>query len=64
MDEKTEVFFSFSLSSCSSMFVLVDGFGDWSSEGCERVEPYSELDESVTCHCNHLTSFSILLVQE
>ena len=56
--------YSFTLSSCSFLFLLVDGYGDWSSEDCERAEPYSEFNESVKCHCSHLTSFSILLVKE
>ena len=42
----------------------IDGFGDWSSKGCHRDESYNKSDESVTCYCNHLTSFSILLVND
>ena len=44
------------------MYFHVDGFGNWSSEGCQRDESFNISDESVTCYCNHLTSFSILLV--
>ena len=42
-------------------FFFTDGFGDWSSEGCV-VGDYNETDGTVTCNCNHLTSFSMLLV--
>ena len=38
---------------------LDEGFGDWSSEGCQ-------LDANVAgkaiCGCNHLTSFALLVV--
>lgn len=46
---------------CLCMHVYVDGYGDWSTEGCSRVD-YIESDAQVTCHCTHLSSFTILLV--
>ena len=39
-----------------------DGYGNWSSEGCEIDENYNDIQDEVTCFCDHLTSFSILLV--
>ncbi|KAM3861015.1 adhesion G protein-coupled receptor F5-like [Diretmus argenteus] len=39
-------------------FSLFDGLGGWDDEGCELV---SDENENVTCNCNHLTSFSILM---
>ncbi|CAK6970189.1 adhesion G protein-coupled receptor F5-like [Scomber scombrus] len=39
-------------------FSLFDGLGGWDDEGCELV---SNVNETVTCNCNHLTSFSILM---
>ena len=41
---------------------FTDGYGDWSSEGCEIDESYNDSQDVVTCFCNHLTSFCILLV--
>ncbi|XP_058469965.1 adhesion G protein-coupled receptor F5-like isoform X5 [Solea solea] len=38
-------------------FDLFDGLGGWDDEGCE----VSLVNETVTCNCNHLTSFSILM---
>ncbi|XP_076027011.1 uncharacterized protein LOC143016523 isoform X2 [Genypterus blacodes] len=38
-------------------FSLFDGLGGWDSNGCELVS----FNGSVTCNCNHLTSFSILM---
>ena len=32
---------------------------DWSEEGCQLAE-YKKL--RVTCHCNHLTNFAVLIV--
>ncbi|XP_077408951.1 adhesion G-protein coupled receptor F1-like [Vanacampus margaritifer] len=39
-------------------FSLFDGLGGWDEEGCELVV---REDETVTCQCDHLTSFSILM---
>uniref|UniRef100_A0A8C7D5F2 Adhesion G protein-coupled receptor F7 n=1 Tax=Oncorhynchus kisutch TaxID=8019 RepID=A0A8C7D5F2_ONCKI len=39
-------------------FNLFDGLGGWDDKGCEL---QSEKNGTVTCHCNHLTSFSILM---
>uniref|UniRef100_A0A667Y598 Adhesion G protein-coupled receptor F7 n=1 Tax=Myripristis murdjan TaxID=586833 RepID=A0A667Y598_9TELE len=39
-------------------FSLFNGLGGWDDEGCELV---SNANETVTCNCNHLTSFSILM---
>lgn len=39
-------------------FSLFDGQGGWDDEGCVLV---SNINETVTCNCNHLTSFSILM---
>lgn len=39
-------------------FSLFSGLGGWDNEGCVLVE---NVNETVTCSCNHLTSFSILM---
>ncbi|XP_049612770.1 adhesion G protein-coupled receptor F4 [Syngnathus scovelli] len=39
-------------------FSLFDGLGGWDDEGCELVE---RVDQTVTCRCDHLTSFSMLM---
>ncbi|XP_019751849.1 adhesion G-protein coupled receptor F1 [Hippocampus comes] len=39
-------------------FSLFDGLGGWDGEGCELVQ---RKDDTVTCRCDHLTSFSILM---
>ncbi|XP_036003539.1 adhesion G-protein coupled receptor F1-like [Fundulus heteroclitus] len=39
-------------------FNLLDKRGAWDDEGCEFV---SDINDTVTCTCNHLTSFSILM---
>ncbi|XP_041832370.1 adhesion G protein-coupled receptor F4-like isoform X2 [Melanotaenia boesemani] len=39
-------------------FSLYDGLGGWDTEGCFLV--FDE-NETVSCNCNHLTSFSILM---
>ncbi|XP_034555649.1 adhesion G-protein coupled receptor F1-like [Notolabrus celidotus] len=39
-------------------FTLFDGLGGWDGEGCE-LKP--NVNDTVTCTCDHLTSFSILM---
>lgn len=39
-------------------FSLFDGLGGWDTEGCELVH---NINQTVTCNCNHLTSYSILM---
>ncbi|KAI9533360.1 hypothetical protein NQZ68_024414, partial [Dissostichus eleginoides] len=39
-------------------FKLFDNRGAWDSDGCEFV---SDINDTVTCRCDHLTSFSILM---
>ncbi|XP_051909290.1 adhesion G protein-coupled receptor F5-like [Hippocampus zosterae] len=39
-------------------FSLFDGLGGWDGDGCELVE---QADDTVTCLCDHLTSFSMLM---
>ncbi|XP_040919857.1 adhesion G-protein coupled receptor F1-like [Toxotes jaculatrix] len=39
-------------------FSLFDGLGGWDNEGCELI---FNVNETVTCNCNHLTSFSLLM---
>ncbi|MEQ2208579.1 hypothetical protein XENOCAPTIV_007311 [Xenoophorus captivus] len=39
-------------------FKLFDKVGAWDDEGCEFV---SDINDTVICTCNHLTSFSILM---
>ncbi|KAM4521800.1 adhesion G-protein coupled receptor F1-like [Odontesthes bonariensis] len=39
-------------------FSLLDGLGGWDNEGCSLVVFENE---TVSCNCNHLTSFSILM---
>lgn len=39
-------------------FTLFDNLGAWDDEGCQFV---SDINNTVTCRCNHLTSFSILM---
>ncbi|XP_019850052.1 PREDICTED: hemicentin-1-like isoform X1 [Amphimedon queenslandica] len=38
---------------------LDDGYGDWSSDGCNTSS--GSTDSQVTCNCDHLTNFAILL---
>ena len=39
-----------------------NGLGDWSGDGCQRKTTTSR--ERVVCHCNHLTSFAVLVVRK
>ncbi|XP_034078581.1 adhesion G-protein coupled receptor F1-like [Gymnodraco acuticeps] len=39
-------------------FRLFDNRGGWDSDGCQFV---SDMNDTVTCRCDHLTSFSILM---
>ncbi|XP_068199381.1 uncharacterized protein [Antennarius striatus] len=39
-------------------FTLFNDLGAWDDEGCTFV---SDINDTVTCNCNHLTSFSILM---
>ncbi|CAL9692194.1 unnamed protein product [Knipowitschia caucasica] len=39
-------------------FSLLDGLGAWDDKGCSLI---SDINSTVTCQCNHLTSFSILM---
>ena len=41
-------------------FRLGNEAGDWSTEGCVRV-PNPDTDR-VVCHCDHLTSFAVVVV--
>ncbi|XP_039617017.1 cadherin EGF LAG seven-pass G-type receptor 1 isoform X2 [Polypterus senegalus] len=38
--------------------IAIGGTGGWSSKGCELV---SRNTTHVTCHCNHMTSFAVLM---
>ena len=40
-------------------FNLRDGIGDWAEDGCELESADSE---GITCHCDHLTNFAVLVV--
>ncbi|XP_037607402.1 uncharacterized protein adgrf8 isoform X2 [Sebastes umbrosus] len=42
-------------------FALFDNLGAWDDEGCTFV---SDINNTVTCSCNHLTSFSILMATD
>uniref|UniRef100_A0A3Q1CMB3 Adhesion G protein-coupled receptor F5-like n=1 Tax=Amphiprion ocellaris TaxID=80972 RepID=A0A3Q1CMB3_AMPOC len=42
-------------------FTFFDGLGAWDDEGCTFV---SDINNTVTCSCNHLTSFSILMATD
>ncbi|KAM9778689.1 uncharacterized protein ACBT44_000394 isoform 2-T2 [Syngnathus typhle] len=42
-------------------FTLIDNLGAWDDEGCTLV---SDINDTVTCNCNHLTSFSILMATD
>ncbi|CAG6022877.1 unnamed protein product, partial [Menidia menidia] len=42
-------------------FTLLDELGAWDDEGCKVV---SHTPQKVTCNCNHLTSFSLLMSTE
>uniref|UniRef100_A0A3Q3BC71 Uncharacterized protein n=1 Tax=Kryptolebias marmoratus TaxID=37003 RepID=A0A3Q3BC71_KRYMA len=42
-------------------FFLFDDRGAWDDEGCQFV---SDINDTVTCSCNHLTSFSILMATD
>lgn len=39
-------------------FTLFESYGAWDDEGCVFV---SDINDTVTCSCNHLTSFSLLM---
>uniref|UniRef100_UPI0037E7FD21 adhesion G protein-coupled receptor F5-like n=1 Tax=Semicossyphus pulcher TaxID=241346 RepID=UPI0037E7FD21 len=42
-------------------FTLLNDLGGWDDEGCTFV---SDINNKVTCNCNHLTSFSILMATD
>uniref|UniRef100_A0A3P9Q5T2 Adhesion G protein-coupled receptor F7 n=1 Tax=Poecilia reticulata TaxID=8081 RepID=A0A3P9Q5T2_POERE len=42
-------------------FTLFDGLGGWSNSGCSLL---SHNNETISCSCNHLTSFSMLMSPE
>ncbi|XP_060908739.1 adhesion G protein-coupled receptor F5-like [Labrus mixtus] len=42
-------------------FTLFHNFGAWDDDGCTFV---SDINNTVTCSCNHLTSFSILMATD
>ncbi|XP_075940477.1 adhesion G protein-coupled receptor F5-like [Anarhichas minor] len=42
-------------------FTLFNNLGGWDDEGCTFV---SDINDIVTCNCNHLTSFSILMATD
>ena len=42
-------------------YVYLDGIGGWSTEGCFVGD--NSTDSVITCFCDHLTSFTILLVR-
>ncbi|KAM6906825.1 uncharacterized protein PEZ65_017982 [Lycodopsis pacificus] len=42
-------------------FTLFNNLGGWDDEGCTFV---SDINDTVTCNCNHLTSFSILMATD
>ncbi|KAM9339668.1 adhesion G-protein coupled receptor F1-like [Symphorus nematophorus] len=42
-------------------FTLFDDLGAWDDEGCTFV---SDINNTVTCSCNHLTSFSLLMATD
>ena len=47
----------------NAVFINIDGIGGWSSEGCRFVpDNRSVVSNNVICLCDHLTSFTILLV--
>ena len=42
--------------------MFVDGRGNWTERGC-NLTGISEEASTVTCSCNHLTNFAILVVR-
>ena len=38
---------------------IIDGYGDWSQDGCTLV---NMTENEVVCMCNHLTTFCLLMV--
>ncbi|XP_026173793.1 adhesion G protein-coupled receptor F5-like [Mastacembelus armatus] len=42
-------------------FTLLQNLGAWDDTGCEFV---SDINNTVTCRCNHLTSFSLLMATD
>ena len=45
----------------SFLYVLIlDGRGNWSTRGCNTT--FDPANNSVACHCNHLTNFACLVV--
>ena len=43
------------------MKFISGGVGDWVEDGCSLAD---ETDGVVTCECNHLTNFGILVVRQ
>ena len=49
------------VTSCPIQLVLLLYVAEWTTEGCET--DLAEVDEGVvTCNCNHLTNFAVLVV--
>ncbi|XP_041462715.1 serine-rich adhesin for platelets-like [Lytechinus variegatus] len=42
-------------------FEADDGYGNWSSEGCQLVGTDNGTDDEFRCQCNHLTNFAVLM---
>ena len=43
------------------LLLYSDGIGNWSIDGCTTVVDSNDLS-SVTCSCDHLTNFAMLVV--
>nr|XP_054753758.1 adhesion G-protein coupled receptor G6-like [Lytechinus pictus] len=42
-------------------FEADDGYGNWSSEGCQLIGTNNGTDDEFRCQCNHLTNFAVLM---
>ena len=60
LDCMRECNYNESLYSLYTDFLIIAGYGNWSNIGCYV---NSSNDDEVICHCDHLTSFCILLVE-
>ena len=38
------------------------GIGNWSTDGCNTSAAGSEYPSNVTCYCDHLTNFAVIVV--
>jgi len=60
---RSEISFLF-FQSCLTCSFYVPSTQTWSSKGCHHYgEQAEENDDVITCHCNHTTSFAVVVVR-